>query len=108
MLKAFWRVAPSVRLSFLAICDAVVFFRAMDFRSRTSLAVQERRFFFLLAITPPFQESRLVSITDVKEKPMGWMEITFTRADQPPHMRSWNLKQERDCKHGGRVNKCFC
>lgn len=108
MLKAFWRVAPSVRLSFLAICDAVVFFRAMDFRSRTSLAVQERRFFFLLAIMPPFQESRLVSITDVKEKPMEWMEITFTRADQPPHMRSWNLKQERDCKHGGRVNKCFC
>ncbi|MGB7035167.1 MAG: DUF3574 domain-containing protein, partial [Xanthobacteraceae bacterium] len=69
MLKAFWRVAPSVRLSFLAICDAVVFLRAMVFRSRTSPAVHERRFFFLLAIMPPFQESRLVSITDVKEKP---------------------------------------
>jgi len=31
MLKAFWRVAPSVLLSFFAICDALVFLRAIVF-----------------------------------------------------------------------------
>ena len=31
MLNAFWRVAPSVRFSFLAICAAVVFFFAIVF-----------------------------------------------------------------------------
>src|SRR5215472_9748095 len=56
MLKAFWRVAPSVRLSFFAICDALVFLRAIVFSSRSSLEVHARRFFFLFAITPPFQE----------------------------------------------------
>jgi hypothetical protein len=35
MLNAFWRVAPSERFSFLAIRDAGVFFRAIDFSSRT-------------------------------------------------------------------------
>jgi hypothetical protein len=69
MLKAFWRVAPSVRFSFLAICDAVVFLRAMAFRSRTSPEVQARRFFVLFAINPPFQERQFVSLTGVKEKP---------------------------------------
>ena len=93
MLKAFWRVAPSVLFSFLAICDAEVFLRAIVFSSRTSLEVHERRFFFLLAIVPPFQESQLVSLTDVKEKPFGWMVITFERAEQLPHMRSWNSLQ---------------
>jgi len=93
MLKAFWRVAPSVLLSFLAIRDADVFLRAIVFSSRTSLEVHERRFFFLLAIIPPFQESQLVSLTDVKEKLFGWMEITFETAEQVSHMRSWNSRQ---------------
>jgi len=35
ILNAFWRVAPSVRLSILAIFLAGVFFRASDFSSRT-------------------------------------------------------------------------
>jgi hypothetical protein len=55
MLKAFCRVAPSVRFNFLAILDAVVFRFAMDFRSRTSAEVHARRFFARLAIEPPLQ-----------------------------------------------------
>jgi hypothetical protein len=55
MLNAFWRVAPSVRFNFLAILEAGVFLFAIVFSSRTSPAVQARRFFVLLAIDPPFQ-----------------------------------------------------
>ncbi|HXW49016.1 MAG TPA: hypothetical protein VEK31_06210 [Xanthobacteraceae bacterium] len=69
MLKAFWRVAPSVLLSFLAICDALVFLRAIAFSSRSSPEVHARRFFFLFAITPPIDERQLVSPTAAKEKP---------------------------------------
>jgi hypothetical protein len=35
MLNAFWRVAPSVRLSAFAILPADVFFFAMGFKVRT-------------------------------------------------------------------------
>jgi len=77
MLNAFWRVAPSVLLSFLAICDALVFLRAIVFSSRTSAEVHARRFFFLFAIKPPFQESQLVSLTGANEKPTDEMKITF-------------------------------
>ncbi|MGB5180790.1 MAG: hypothetical protein WBO12_01155, partial [Xanthobacteraceae bacterium] len=69
MLKAFWRVAPSVLFSFFAICDALVFLRAIVFSSRSSLEVHARRFFFLFAIKPPFQERQLVSLMRAKEKP---------------------------------------
>jgi hypothetical protein len=69
MLKAFCRVAPSVLLSLFAICDALVFLRAIVFRSRSSPEVHARRFFFLFAIKPPFQERQLVSLTGAKEKP---------------------------------------
>jgi hypothetical protein len=69
MLKAFCRVAPSVLLSFFAICEALVFLRAIVFRSRSSPEVHARRFFFLFAIKPPFQERLLVSLTEAKEKP---------------------------------------
>jgi hypothetical protein len=77
MLKAFWRVAPSVLLSFLAICAALVFLRAIVFSSRTSPEVHARRFFFLFAIKPPCQEWQLVSLTGVKEKPTDGMKIIF-------------------------------
>lgn len=98
MLKAFWRVAPSVLFSFLAICDAEVFLRAIDFKSRTSLEVHERRFFFRLAIMPPFQESQLVSLTDVKEKPIVGRGITLVgrltfASRATAHRRSWNSRQ---------------
>src|SRR5690242_20548235 len=76
MLKAFWRVAPSVLLSFFAICEALVFLRAIVFSSRSSLEVHARRFFFLFAITPPFQEKPLVSLMRAKEKPR--VTISFT------------------------------
>jgi hypothetical protein len=68
MLNAFWRVAPSDRLSFLAILPAGVFLRAIVFSSRTSPLVHARRFFDRLAIKPPFQESQLLSLTGAKEK----------------------------------------
>src|ERR1700757_3375671 len=82
MLKAFWRVAPSVLLSFFAICDALVFLRAIVFSSRSSLEVHARRFFFLFAITPPFQERPLVSLIRAKEKPSATTScaIRFARA----------------------------
>jgi len=79
MLKAFWRVAPSVLLSFLAIPDAFVFLRAIAFSSRTSLEVHARRFFFLLAIIAPFQDELLVTPTGVNEKPADRIEITCCR-----------------------------
>jgi len=75
MLKAFWRVAPSVLFSFLAICAALVFLRAIVFSSRTSLEVHARRFFFLFAINPPCQERQLVSLTGAKEKPTDGVKI---------------------------------
>jgi hypothetical protein len=46
MLKAFWRVAPSVRLSDFAIAPAGRFFLAMAFRVRTCSALQATRFRF--------------------------------------------------------------
>ena len=46
-LKAFCRVAPSVRLSVLAMLSARVFFRESVFNVRTSDGVHERRFEFL-------------------------------------------------------------
>jgi hypothetical protein len=69
MLNAFCRVAPSDRRSFLAILPAGVFLRAIVFRSRSSPAVQARRFFGLLAIKPPFQQRQFVSLTGADEKP---------------------------------------
>ena len=62
MLNAFCRVAPSDLFSFFAILPAGVFLRAIVFRSRTSVAVQARRFFAFLAIIPPVQESWVVSL----------------------------------------------
>jgi len=61
MLKAFWRVAPSERFSFLAIFAAGVFPRAIVFSSRTSAGVQDRRFFAFFGIIPPVQERQVAS-----------------------------------------------
>jgi hypothetical protein len=90
MLKAFWRVAPSVLLNFLAICAALVFLRANDFRSRTSPEVQARRFFFLFAINPPCQEWQLVSLPGAKEKPTDGMKATLPAGTLSSHSREWN------------------
>jgi hypothetical protein len=52
-VKAFWRVAPSVRLSVFAILPARVFFRASVFKVRTSAVVQDRRLpFFMIRFLP--------------------------------------------------------
>jgi len=85
MLNAFCRVAPSVRRSFLAIADARVFLRANVLSSRTSPEVHARRFFFLFAIKPPFQERQLVSLTGANEKPNDGMKIV-SAAVEPCHI----------------------
>jgi hypothetical protein len=91
MLNAFWRVAPSVRLSFFAICDALVFLRAIVFSSRSSLEVHARRFFFLFAITPPFQERQLVSLIGAKEKQQM---ITNDNLVYPTHSRWFRTHEQ--------------
>ena len=48
--SAFWRVAPTVRLSALAIFGAGVLARAIVLRSFTSLFVHSRRFAFLAMV----------------------------------------------------------
>jgi hypothetical protein len=50
-VRAFWRVAPSVRLSLRAIWAAGVFCRASDLSSRTSCAVHSRLFDFLTTMS---------------------------------------------------------
>jgi hypothetical protein len=52
-VKAFCRVAPSVRFNARAIFAAGVFFRASAFNVRTFSDVQARRFPFGLAIVSP-------------------------------------------------------
>ncbi len=74
MLNAFCRVAPSVLFNFLAICDAAVFFFAIVFSSRTSVAVQARRFFDFLAINPPFKKGQLVSHNGSGRTYNRWLE----------------------------------
>jgi hypothetical protein len=70
-------VAPSVLFNFLAIREAGVFLFAIVFSSRTSPEVHARRFFALLAIEPPFQCRRLVSLVGTKEKPKDGVENMF-------------------------------
>ena len=48
--RAFWRVAPTVLLSALAIFGAGVLLRAIVFNSFTSLLVHSRRFAFLAMV----------------------------------------------------------
>jgi hypothetical protein len=83
MLNAFCRVAPSVLFNFLAILDAGVFLFAMVFSSRTSPEVHARRFFALLAIEPPFQMRRVVSLAGVKEKSKKGMKNMLVAAEAP-------------------------
>jgi hypothetical protein len=52
--------------------------RAIVFSSRSSLEDHARRFFFLFAITPPFQERPVVSLMRTKEKPS--VTITLCRS----------------------------
>jgi hypothetical protein len=91
MLNAFCRVAPSVLFSFLAILDAGVFLFAMVFKSRTSPEVHARRFFVLLAIEPPFQMRRVVSLAGAEEKPKDGLNNMLLPTNDPviwPQMRS--------------------
>src|SRR5258708_10861595 len=50
-VRAFWRVAPSVRFSLRAMRAAGVFCRASDLSSRTSCAVHSRLFDFLTTMS---------------------------------------------------------
>jgi hypothetical protein len=94
MLNAFCRVAPSVLFNFLAIFAAAVFFFASDFNSRTSTAVQARRFFDFLAINPPFQERQTGFPLTGRNKTNHWVEIMKIVA-VPAHT-------------AGPVNKQYC
>ena len=81
MLKAFCRVAPSVRLSVLAIFAADTFFRASDLRSRTCAAVQARFFFdpfFMTNLFSGYKGRVLVAGNKTKEKP-GVARLSFMR-----------------------------
>jgi hypothetical protein len=90
MLNAFCRVAPSVLFNFLAMTDAVDFLRAIVRIWLTSPEVHARRFFFLFAINPPFQERQLVSLTGANEKLTDWMMIVSIAVERLPHKRPWN------------------
>ena len=89
MLNAFCRVAPSVLFNFLAMTAAVDFLRAIVRIWLTSPEVQARRFFFLFAINPPFQERQLVSLTGANEKLTDWMIVSIA-VEQLSHKRPWN------------------
>jgi hypothetical protein len=90
MLNAFCRVAPSVLFNFLAMTAAVDFLRAIVRIWLTSPEVHARRFFFLFAINPPFQERQLVSLTGANEKLTDWMMIVSIAVEQLSHKRPGN------------------
>ena len=71
MLKAFWRVAPSVRFNFFAIRPAGVFLRAIVFSSRTCTDVQAFLFDpFFIRIS--IENAVLLAESQAKEKaPVG-------------------------------------
>jgi hypothetical protein len=98
MLNAFCRVAPSVLFNFLAILAAAVFFFANAFSSRTSVAVQARRFFDFLAINPPFQERQLLSHAGVEEN----------RTDRVDVMRIVALSADASALSAAQVKEEFC
>ena len=68
-LKAFCRVAPSVRFKLRAMLAARAFFRAIVFSERTSDEVHERRFDFLgIPIVSEWKGRDLVAKICWKEK----------------------------------------
>jgi hypothetical protein len=73
MLNAFWRVAPTVRLSALAILLAAVFFFAKAFNSRTCAALQETLFraFFDIVEISNLKERSLIAVSQSKIKLTG-------------------------------------
>ena len=72
MLKAFCRVAPSVRFRDLAIILVDVFLLAIVFSSRTCAGVQERLFldpFFITKLFSGYKGLVLLARNQTKEKP---------------------------------------
>ncbi len=72
MLKAFCRVAPSVRFRDLAIILADCFLRAIVFSSRTCAGVQARFFFdpfFMTKLFSGYKGLVLLAGNHTKEKP---------------------------------------
>src|ERR1700676_1572488 len=61
--RAFWRVAPTVLLSALAIFGAGVLLRAIVFNSFTSLLVHSRRFAFLAMVPLSIRVQRTSRLT---------------------------------------------
>ena len=73
MLNAFWRVAPSVRLSALAILRAGVLFFAKVFSSRTCAELQAILFraFFGIYKSPILEKRDVIALSDLKRKQAG-------------------------------------
>ena len=79
MLNAFWRVAPSVRFSDLAIFPAGTFFlRASDFNSRTWCCCPGASLFdqFFIKICSPCKGRVLVALRLQKERPAHVRQCT--------------------------------
>jgi hypothetical protein len=78
-----------VRLSFFAILPARVFFRASDFRVRTSAGVQVRRFPFFMMTYPSYESVPLtakeggVSTFNIQKKTGMRKFSEVNRSDQP-------------------------
>ena len=89
MLKAFCRVAPSVRFSFLAILPAVVFFRASVFRVRTSSVVQERHFTFFMNSLQASEASRISRIARRRESELLF-RIEESIGSEPSYANNWD------------------
>src|ERR1700730_7614747 len=87
MLNAFCLVAPSVRFRVRAILPAVAFLLASRFISRTSLAVQARRFFpFLMGILSPIMRLTLLAGSSSEGKPHCSVR-NFSDASSPAILR---------------------
>src|SRR5215831_17896747 len=77
-VKAFWRVAPSVRLSLRAIWAAGVFCRASVLSSRTSCAVHSRLLDFLTTMTSGVALTRLAPILQTETGTCRSCQAAFT------------------------------
>jgi hypothetical protein len=100
MLNAFCRVAPSLRLSFFAILPAGVFFRAIDFNVRTSVALQERRLPFFISYVPVVESVALTAMK-VECQPFSgpnngaWAHVGGENLSDPPSPQDDETENER-------------
>src|SRR5215469_17714049 len=92
--NAFWRVAPSVLLSFLAIWLALVFFRAILLSVRSCTEVHARRFFILLAIRLPIR-MRFVNLSQGG----GWLKVWVEEFHTKFAQHLWHMSSANAFRH---------